>query len=218
MSRLIVLGVLLSLPAAAADGNLLKGLVPIKAENVTDTQRMTDGLASPEGDTWKSTRTAVIPVGASVVWDLGEVKPMKAAMLQGDNNDDYLLEASVDGNAWVPLWRVHTVNDAGMRLRQSRELDGSGRYVRLSAKGGDNMYSVAELEVHSSPDTMAESGLKRQRGRESDEVPIALWLVTLGAFAFLVSNKQKILWIIGAPLVASLVWASVTAVLDRFVG
>jgi hypothetical protein len=204
--------------AVAGDGNLLKGKFPIKVEGVTDPARMTDGLASPEGDGWKSTRTSVVPVNGSVVWDLGEVRPLKAGMLQGDNNDDYLLESSVDGAEWKPLWRVHTVNEAGMRLRQSRELDGAGRYVRLSAKGGDSMYSVAEVELHSAPDTMAESGLKRQRGRESDEVPIALWLATLGAIAFLVSSKQKILWIIGAPLVASLAWASVTMLLDRFVG
>lgn len=209
---------LVSSVALAEEGNLLKGKFPSKVDGVTEPVRLTDGLAAPEGDEWKSTRTSVISPGGSIVWDLGEVKPLKAAMLQGDNNDDYLLESSVDGNEWKPLWRVHTVNDAGLRLRQIRDLDGSGRYIRLSAKGGDQMYSVSELEVHSSPETLSDSGLKRQRGRSNDELPALLWAVTLGSIAFLVSSKQKILWIIGAPMLSALLWASLTQVLDRFVG
>ena len=40
----------------------------------------------------------------------------------------------------------------------------------------------------------------------------------MGAIAFLVHSKQKILWVLGSPFVAALIWASLTALLDRFVG
>ncbi|MBS1150622.1 MAG: hypothetical protein H6Q89_2320 [Myxococcaceae bacterium] len=218
MRRLGVVAVLLSLPAWAAEGNLLAGKVPVQVSGVNDPQRMTDGVASLDGDEWRSTRTSVIQVNGSAIWDLGEVKPIRAAMLQGDNNDDYLLEGSPDNATWTVLWRVHTVSDPGMRLRMIRTLDGSARYVRLTARGGDSSYSVSELELHSTPETMADSKLKRQRGRSSDELPGVLWAATLGAIALLVHNKQKILWVLGAPFVAALVWASLTALLDRFVG
>ena len=165
MKSLAAAALLLSISAVAGEGNLLAGKFPSKVEGVTEPVRMTDGIASPEGDEWKSTRTSIIAPNGFAVWDLGEVKPLRAAMLQGDNNDDYLLESSVDGAEWKPLWRVHTVNDAGLRLRMVRDLGGSGRYLRLSAKGGDGMFSVSELEVHSAPETMADSSLKRQRGR-----------------------------------------------------
>lgn len=218
MRSLGALAMLISFPVLAAGGNLLAGKAPVKADGITEPQRMTDGVASPEGDEWKSTRTSVISANGAATWDLGEVTPIRAALLQGDNNDDYLLEGSADGGEWTPLWRVHTVGEPGLRLREIRTLDASARYVRLTARGGDGSFSVSELELHSSPDTMANSSLKRQRGRTSDEVPGVLWAVTLGAIAFLVHSKQKILWVLGSPFVAALIWASLTALLDRFVG
>lgn len=217
MRPFVVLAVFFSLPVLAAEGNLLRGRAPSSVTGITDPQRMTDGVASPEGDQWKSTQTSIIAIDGSATWDLGEPKPIRAAMLSGDNNDDYLLESSLDGATWAVLWRVHTVGDAGMRLRMIRTLDATARYVRLTARGGDGSFSVSELELHSSPDTMADT-LNRQRGRTSDEVPGLLWAVTLGSIALLVNSKQKMLWVLSAPLVAALIWASLVALLDRFVG
>ncbi len=218
MRNLSALVVLMSVSVLAAEGNLLAGKVPMHVEGINDPQRMTDGIAPPEGDEWRSTRTSVVAINGSAIWDLGALKPIRAAMMQGDNNDDYLLEASVDNSVWNPLWRVHTVTEPGLRLRAIRTLDASARYVRLTARGGDGSFSVSEVELHSAPETMADSALKRQRGRASDELPGLLWAVTLGSIAFLVHHKQKILWVIGAPLVSTLLWASLTALLDRFVG
>lgn len=216
--RLLGLAVMAALPALAAEGNLLAGKQPILVEGVTEPQRMTDGVAAPEGDEWKSTRTSIISPKGFAIWDLGEEKAIRAALLQGDNNDDYLLEASIDNQTWNPLWRVHTVGDPGLRLRTIRTLEVSARYVRLTARGGDNSYSVSELELHSSPDTLADSSLQRKRGRSSDQAPFLLWIATVAAIAWLVQTRQKILWILGAPLLAALIWASLTALLDRFVG
>ena len=92
------------------------------------------------------------------------------------------------------------------------------RYVRLSARGGDGSYSVSELELHSSPDTLVDNTLNRKRGRSSDDPPIVLWIATVALIAWLTQSKQKILWVLSSPFLASLIWASVTALLDRFVG
>ena len=208
----------LSLPALAADGNLLAGKAPTRFEGITEPQRITDGVAAPDGDEWRSTRTSVISPNGFAIWDLGEVKPIRAALLQGDNNDDYLLEGSADGNDWTALWRVHTVGDSGMQLRTIRSLDGSARYVRLTAKGGDSSYSASELELHSAPETMADTSLKRQRGRPTSDLPGILWAATIGAIVWVVRSKEKMLWVFGAPLLSALVWASVTSFLDLFVG
>ena len=216
--RLLGLAILVCTPALAAEGNLLAGKQPMRSEGITETQRMTDGVAAPEGDEWKSTRTSIISKDGYAIWDLGEVKPVRAAMLQGDNNDDYLLEGSLDNVTWAPLWSVHTVGDPGLRLRAIRTLDTQARYVKLTARGGDGSYSVSELELHSSPETMVDGSLKRQRGRSSDSPPLMLWVVTIAAVAYLIQAKQRVLWVLSAPLLASLAWASVTSLLDRFVG
>lgn len=219
MRTFAVLLLVAAVPALGQDANLLKGKVPTQVVGISEPQRMTDGVATPEGDQWKTTRTSVIEPNGSAVWDLGEAKPIGAAMLQGDNNDDYLVEGSADGTVWSVLWRVHTVGDPGMRLRQIRTLTATARFIRLTARGGDGSFSVGELELHTAPETMpVPETMKRQRGRTSDEVPGLLWAATLGLVAFLVHNKQKILWIVGAPLLATLMWASLTALLDRFVG
>ena len=216
--RLIGLALLIALPAFAAGGNLLSGKLPVNLVGVSDPVRMTDGLAAPDGDEWKSTRTSIISPGGFAIWDLGEEKAIRAGLLQGDNNDDYLLEGSLDQQTWTVLWRVHTLAEPGLRTRTIRTLELPARYIRLSAKGGDNSYSVSELELHSSPDTLSDTNLNRKRGRSSDDPPILLWLATLAAIAFLVQSKQKILWLMGSPVLAALVWASLTALLDRFVG
>ena len=207
-----------SLPVLAAEGNLLAGRAPTQVTGINDPERMTDGVAALEGDEWRSTRTSVIAVGGSATWDLGEAKPLRAGMLQGDNNDDYLLEASADGTTWTALWRVHTVGEPGLRLRTIKTLDATARYIRLTARGGDGSFSVSELELHSSADTLAETGLKRKRGRADEKPAFLLWAATLGAIAFLVNSKQKMLWIAGSPFLAALLWASITAILDNFVG
>ena len=216
--RLTGLALVFALPAFAGEGNLLDHKLPIHVEGITDPDRMTDGVAAPEGDEWKSTRTSVLSANGFAIWDLGEEKAIRAALLQGDNNDDYLLEGSIDNQNWTALWRVHTVGEPGLRLRTIRTLESPVRYVRLSARGGDGSYSVSELELHSSPDTLVDNTLNRKRGRSSDDPPIVLWIATVALIAWLTQSKQKILWVLSSPFLASLIWASVTALLDRFVG
>ena len=53
---------------------------------------------------------------------------------------------SGDGLAFAPLWTA-PVDEPGMQPRAARDLHGTGRYLRLSASGGDGVYAVAELSV-----------------------------------------------------------------------
>ena len=72
-----------------------------------------------------------------VEYDLGKVTPISGAYLQGDNNDDYTVSVSEDGQSFKRLWVAAPVNEKGLRQRYSNKLSGSARYVRLSASGGD---------------------------------------------------------------------------------
>lgn len=147
------LSLLLALAVAQADGgastNLLVGLTP-KAEKVANVERMTDGKAADPGDSWQSILTSVIEKEGSVTWDFGAQREFEGAWIQADNNDVYVLSTSDDGERFTVAWESSTVDNAGMQIRQSTSARGRGRYLRLTGKGGDGMFSVGELAVFSS--------------------------------------------------------------------
>jgi hypothetical protein len=128
--------------------SLLAGKQPTEARHVERAHTLTDGSATPEGASWDTVRTAVLgEKGAQVVYDLGAVRQLRAAWLQGDGNDSYTLSVSDDGRTYRPLWTAEPVQSGGNRARWSENLHGSGRYLRLTAAGGDGHYSVSELQV-----------------------------------------------------------------------
>ncbi len=140
-------------PAAAQDlvcpsGNLLAGKSPTARPSVTHAERLTDGVMAGAGDPWQSELTSVLAdTNSHLIYDLGATRHVTAADLQGDNNDDYIVELSEDGRNFTPLWVADPVSGQGMRRRGTRGLDGDGRYVRVRAQGGDSFYSLSEVQV-----------------------------------------------------------------------
>jgi hypothetical protein len=149
-----------SVPEAGAS-NLLRRATITRASGAPDAQRMADGTAPTDGDVWKSAHTAVLAAGGAVEWDLGVVRPVRAARLQADNNDTYLLSGSIDGVTWGPVWAARSVEIPGVQTRTSDPLDVQVRYLRLTAEGGDAMYSVGELEVFESVSDLVGAQLRR---------------------------------------------------------
>jgi hypothetical protein len=130
-------------------GNLLAGAT-VETGGVPHTDRLIDGKAAQEGDFWDTAITARFDnAEGHVTWDLGQPKPIQCVLVQGDNNDSYVVAGSLDGKEWKPLYDAAPVTGAGMRLRQGK-VDGNARYVRLTANGGDRSYSVGEIAVYSS--------------------------------------------------------------------
>jgi Ca2+/Na+ antiporter len=140
-------------PAAAQDeacppGNLLAGKLPVARPGVTHANRLTDGVMTGEGDPWQSDLTSVLADTEShVIYDLGAPTRVTAADLQGDNNDDYIVELSEDRRSFTTLWVADPASGQGMRRRGTRGLEGHGRYVRIRAQGGDSFYSLSEVQV-----------------------------------------------------------------------
>lgn len=129
-------------------GSLLFGREPSRVVEVTEPHRLTDGSISAEGDHWETNRTSVLRTPSSEVdWDFGKPVHIRAAYLQGDNNDDFFLLGSEDGQTYRRLWATGTVMGAGMRERHTSDLDATVRYLRLSARGGDSAVSVSEVAV-----------------------------------------------------------------------
>lgn len=163
MTSSLLLGLLLaSIDAGPAPRpSLLRGATVSQAEGVPTVARMTDGTASTDGDAWDSPRAAVLGATRAVTWDLGRPEPLAHLRLQADNNDVYVLQGSLDGASWFPVWEAGPVELPGVQTRTSPPLATQLRYLRLTARGGDGMYSVGELEAFDTPEALAAAQLKR---------------------------------------------------------
>jgi hypothetical protein len=135
--------------AGAPSSSLLAGAVPTRQEGLVRAAAMTDGHRPPEGAFWDSEVTAVLAPSGVVEWDLGEPRAVAAALLQADNNDTYVLSASLDGATWAPLWSAPPRDEPGLQTRTERALNLMVRYVRLTAEGGDGLYSIGEIQLFS---------------------------------------------------------------------
>ena len=140
----------LSAIARAEPQSLIADKLPSRSEGVKNASRLTDGVYSNEGDEWLTDVTSrFLSARSFVEYDLGAERTIRCALAQADNNDVYILSGSLDGESWQPLWRVGAEAGAGMRLR-NQKLETSARYVRLSATGGDALYSVSEIALYAS--------------------------------------------------------------------
>jgi hypothetical protein len=197
-------------PPSPLPGNLLAEREPTASPGVSHPERLADGLAPKEGDFWLTGVTSRVGARAHADWDLGASKPIRCALVQGDNNDSYILSGSADGTSWEPLWTAGPVNGAGMRVRTTK-LEGTARYLRLTARGGDGMYSVGELAVFAEcPTTWPEVKLTRAEGID---LPAAAHdkLLYFGAlaFAFVLLHSRGRRWTYG--LLALAVVAGISA-------
>ncbi len=184
-------------PAHATDGNLLAGRNPSRVSGVSNVGVLTDGQSAFEGEEWNSTVAAVFESDrAFVEFDLGRSVKIRAAYLQGDNNDEYVLSISQDHATFIPLWTAAPRSGAGLRDRWSDQLSGEGRWVRLAVRGGDQAYSVSELQLFDErPQTMPPL-LRRVPGHsQASRVRTnLLYLVAaFGAFLFL-GHRAARLW------------------------
>jgi hypothetical protein len=180
LAALLLISCLLVLSSCSGrGGGLLAGRAPSEAVGVVDPARLTDGIAGKDGDSWNSRLSVVFGgQGARVVYDLGETRPIRAAWLVADNDDDYELAASQDGTSFTPIWTAGRAPGNGVRPREG-SFEASGRYVRLQARGGDGSYSVSELQIFSDKPSSLPQSVSRQRGRMPDE-PLRSDMLVLG--------------------------------------
>jgi len=128
--------------------NLVAGKQPARSADVANAALLTDERTATEGADWNAAGAAILHgERAFVEYDLGRSERIDAAYIQADNNDEYIFSVSDDGTAFRPLWVAPAVTSQGLRGRSTEGLGARGRYVRMSPRGGDGVYSVAELQV-----------------------------------------------------------------------
>jgi hypothetical protein len=130
------------------EAGLLRGRSPSRAAGVTHVDRLTDGITARLDDPPRTDLTArFASTEAFVVYDLGAETPVACAAVDADGDDAYTLAISADGVTFAPLWTAPPDIDRGMQPRAGRDLHGQGRYLRLTASGGDGVYAVAEVSA-----------------------------------------------------------------------
>jgi hypothetical protein len=181
-----------SSPASAEPEDLLGGLKPVRSEGVHNPARLTDRLMSNEGDEWLTDVTARFSSAHSFVqYDLGQERSLRCLMVQADNNDVYFMAGSHDGQSWQQIWRVGAEPAPGMRVR-STKLDVTARYLRLSATGGDALYSVSEIAAYSECPVPWPADLPRAHGIPVDEaIVIKVLVFGLLAGVFILVHRRK---------------------------
>jgi hypothetical protein len=168
------------------ESGVLRGKKPSDLHGVTHVSRLTDGIASAPGDPWRTDLTAELSgPGSQVTWDLGAAQPIRCALVDADGNDRYTVSLSSDGRTFAPVWTAEPDEDQGQQLRAGRGLQGAGRYLRLSASGGDGRWAVSEVSAWSDCPTQWPP-LALQQGTPDDEaVRAKLWLFAALAVAWL---------------------------------
>jgi hypothetical protein len=191
-----------SSPLPGTGQGLLAGLRPTASAGATRVQALNDGVQAREGDFWRTELTAILTSAAATVeYDLGGVRPIKAAYLVGDDNDSYVVSTSKDGQSWSELWVAAPTGGRGQQARATDALNGEGRFVRLSARDGDGAYSVSEFAVFSErpapfpPEFASRVGLP---GPDSQRTKILLFAAAL--VFWLSASTQRWPWFVNVGL------------------
>ena len=146
---------------------------PVSAVSATGTgsfnnssDLLIDGVVATEGSYWRA--------GTSVWWsgmdptftiDLGNVVLLQDLFLQVDNNDAYQVNYSLDNSSWSSLfsiqigdgeigWGMDSMSTDSLSSEYISTLDFSpvnARYLSIFAIGGDNSYSVSEIQAFAAP-------------------------------------------------------------------
>jgi len=153
----------LSLPlAAVADTNVALGQpVTINGPIVGGTgDLITDGIFQPLGTPWNVGSVFWHGLATNLVIDLGGSYTITGLIVQADDNDRYGLDYW-DGSNWVRVWDIPAASvGAGLKTRPNPN-DNTQQFIlgapittdllRIEATGGDNSYSVAEVQAFGAP-------------------------------------------------------------------
>lgn len=157
--------------AEPANGSALAGKKPTKSFDVARAAVLTDGVAARAGDDWMTELTTHFrSLNAFVEFDLGASQTFTAAYLQGDHDDEYVVSLSEDGVSFSPFWTATPRSDGGQQPRSASDLQGHGRYVRLSPGRGDGHFSVSELQLFAERPAVFPPNVPSRRGIEMGEV------------------------------------------------
>lgn len=188
--------------------NLIQGLIPSEARLVTRTEVIADGVRARHGDDWDTDLTAVFHRPGFVTYDLGQVRDIRGAYVQGDANDDYVFATSEDGSRFDTVWSSGAAKGVGVQPRSITSLNARARYIRISGRGGDGKYSIAEAQIFEQVPAEVPAGLTVRSGLPTGERVrghLLHFALAMGVFLFASRRGSPWWWklvSLAAPLAA----------------
>lgn len=144
---ILILAFVLNLVSLSAQAQQALPLLGDKALNM-----MVDGHVALEYSPWNVEGTVSFRGNDKPpVLELNSSSKIKAIILQADWNDSYLIDCSLDGQAWRPLWTAVPVGGIEGLATRGVVLEGDAlcHYLRVRGGAGDGVYSIAEIQVFS---------------------------------------------------------------------
>jgi hypothetical protein len=158
-----------------------------------DLNILIDKVIPDEGTQWQTSTVWWEGLAPSFTMDYGAVVRVEDLLLSLDNNDSYKVSYSSDNVSWTELftvqegqgnvgWGMDTFStnasaDASLYVNAFDFSAIEARYIKIAAIGGDNMYSIGEIQASGSP----------------VPVPSAMLLLSVGCSALaLISRKRRI--------------------------
>lgn len=143
------------------------GLSTTHAATVACTEQVTgcdftfDGVFPSQGQQWQTQTAWWEGLAGTVTFDLGGKVLLKGLEASLDNNDSFLIQVSLDGQAWTDLttvsanqgsvgWgmdRFSTEASSPFFLSTLAFAPTEAAFLRLKAIDGDNLYSIGEVSL-----------------------------------------------------------------------
>jgi hypothetical protein len=195
--------------AQAQETSLLLGKAPLRSSGVRRADVLTDGRAAEDGAYWKTRLTAQFDdTAAFVEWDLGKLEQIRGAWLQGDTNDGFRLEGSIDGRSFARLWDAPEAREPGLQSRAAHALDAPARYLRIRPLRGDGKFTLTEVQVFNGPVGSPPSVAAGSYAPLSDHLRDRTLLFGLGLLALLAVPARPRRWLLAIGIgLAALVGA-----------
>ncbi|MFC2165563.1 discoidin domain-containing protein [Acidobacteriota bacterium] len=145
-----------------------------------DVKILIDGQSPAEGSPWDSPHNIYWEnTDAFFLLDLGGVFQITGLLIQVDGNDVYNIEYSEDGTGYIPLIQIveaHGNIASGMDTMSTVLSDPhyvvdlefesvSARFIKVYATGGDNHFSVSEIQVYGYRDDSSSGAVDEGEGQ-----------------------------------------------------
>lgn len=145
-------------------GTLRPGSVWAPAPALASQSSVVDGVFLPASTQWNlgtwwwdqdPAANGPTPEPMGIRIDLNASFTVNRFVVQADDNDTYQLDYW-NGAAWQSAWAIPAVGGFGMQTRDSGLLPAiTTNKLRFYATGGDNYYSVSEIQAFAAPEPMS---------------------------------------------------------------
>jgi hypothetical protein len=139
-------------PTGCTQTDLIPAAAVTSSATVGNPRAVQDRQLAVEGTLWDAPAALRFRTQATrLMVDLRAPQSLRYLVLQGDDNDNYHVEGSLDGVSYRPLFTFGPSSDKGQGLRTRSAVlpkPEEARYLRIHGSGGDGFYSISELRAY----------------------------------------------------------------------